>query len=90
MDWGRKAGFSGVGADVGRRHDRQAVRGIDPQTKEPQSNGARKVIVGVALPLAGFGFAVLSIGGALRNPETVFRFLHKPGAKPGATVAPAA
>jgi hypothetical protein len=48
------------------------------------------LIVGVALLLAGFGFAILSIGGALRNPETILRFLHKPGAKPGATVAPAA
>jgi hypothetical protein len=48
------------------------------------------IIVGVALLLAGFGFAILSIGGALRNPETILRFLHKPGAKPGATVAPAA
>ena len=48
------------------------------------------IIVGVALLLAGFGFAILSIGGALRNPETVLGFLHKPGAKPGATVAPVA
>ena len=29
------------------------------------------IIVGVALLLAGFGFAILAIGGALRNPETV-------------------
>jgi multisubunit Na+/H+ antiporter MnhC subunit len=48
------------------------------------------IIVGVALLLAGLGFAILSIGGALRNPETVRGFLHKPGAKPGATVTPAA
>jgi hypothetical protein len=48
------------------------------------------IIVGIALLLSGFGFAILAIGGALRNPETVLGFLHKPGAKPGAKVAPAA
>ena len=48
------------------------------------------IIVGVALLLAGFGFAILSIGGALRNPETVLSFFHKPGAKPVAKVAPVA
>ena len=30
------------------------------------------VVVGVALLLSGVGFAILSIGGALRNPEGVF------------------
>ena len=30
------------------------------------------VVVGVALLLSGFGFAILAIGGALRNPEGVF------------------
>ena len=88
---------------------------IDPQTKQPQSNGARNIwvtetalatalnstymasqlslfaiIVGIALLLAGFGFAILAIGGALRNPETVLGFFHKPGAKPVAKVAPVA
>jgi hypothetical protein len=48
------------------------------------------IIVGIALLLSGFGFAILAIGGALRNPETVLGFLHKPGATPGAKVAPAA
>jgi hypothetical protein len=35
------------------------------------------IIVGVALLLAGIGFGILAIGGALRNPETAFGFLHK-------------
>jgi len=36
------------------------------------------IVVGIALLLAGFGFAILAIGGALRNPETAVRFLRKP------------
>jgi hypothetical protein len=35
------------------------------------------IVVGIALLLAGFGFAILAIGGALRNPETALSFLHK-------------
>lgn len=35
------------------------------------------IVVGVALLLSGFGFGILAIGGALRNPETAFTFLHK-------------
>jgi hypothetical protein len=35
------------------------------------------IIVGVALLLAGIGFGILAIGGALRNPETALGFLHK-------------
>jgi hypothetical protein len=35
------------------------------------------IIIGIALVLAGFGFAILAIGGALRNPDTAFSFLHK-------------
>ena len=35
------------------------------------------IVVGIALLLAGIGFAILAIGGALRNPETAFKFLHK-------------
>ena len=27
------------------------------------------IVVGVALLLSGFGFAILALGGALRNPE---------------------
>jgi hypothetical protein len=40
------------------------------------------IVVGVALLLSGFGFAILAIGGALRNPQTVFTFLHKPEGVP--------
>jgi hypothetical protein len=45
------------------------------------------VVVGVALLLSGIGFAILAVGGALRNPETALTwFAHKPGsAKPLAT-----
>jgi hypothetical protein len=34
------------------------------------------IVVGVALLLSGFGFAILAIGGALRNPDTAFAFLR--------------
>jgi hypothetical protein len=44
------------------------------------------IVVGIALLLSGVGFAVLSIGGALRNPETALRLsLHR---EHGATPAP--
>src|SRR5207237_10205911 len=32
------------------------------------------IVVGIALLLSGIGFGLLAIGGALRNPETVFKF----------------
>jgi hypothetical protein len=35
------------------------------------------IVVGVALLLAGFGFAILAVGGALRHPETSLIFLGK-------------
>jgi hypothetical protein len=35
------------------------------------------IVVGVALLLSGIGFAVLAIGGALRNPESVLKFGRK-------------
>lgn len=36
------------------------------------------VVVGVALLLAGFGFGILAVGGALRNPDTALGwFAHK-------------
>jgi hypothetical protein len=35
------------------------------------------IIIGVALLLAGVGFGILALGGALRNPDTAFGFLHK-------------
>jgi hypothetical protein len=47
------------------------------------------VVVGVALLLAGIGFAVLSIFGALRNPDTALSFARRQ--KPSATrIAPTA
>jgi hypothetical protein len=48
------------------------------------------IVVGIALLLSGIGFAVLAIGGALRNPETVLAFLTKRGAKAQGRTATAA
>jgi hypothetical protein len=39
------------------------------------------IVVGIALLLSGFGFAILAIGGALRNPQTAIAFLRRPTAK---------
>jgi len=39
------------------------------------------IVVGIALLLTGFGFAILAIGGALRNPETVLGFVHRSSSK---------
>ena len=42
------------------------------------------IVVGVALLLSGFGFAILAIGGALRNPENSLNFVlgkNKPKAR---------
>ena len=36
------------------------------------------VVVGIALLLSGIGFAILAIGGALRNPDSVLRSGRKP------------
>ena len=38
------------------------------------------IVIGIALLLTGLGFAVLVMGGAVNNPDTVLRFLrsHKP------------
>jgi Tfp pilus assembly major pilin PilA len=47
------------------------------------------LVVGVALLLSGIGFAILAIGGALRNPETAFKFLLAKKAG-GAAPAPTA
>jgi hypothetical protein len=47
------------------------------------------IVVGVALLLAGIGFAILAIGGALRNPDTVLTFFAKRNAKQsGASAIP--
>ena len=45
------------------------------------------IVVGIALLLSGFGFAILAIGGALRNPETAIAFLRRPHKAPAVPVA---
>jgi hypothetical protein len=45
------------------------------------------IVVGIALLLAGIGFAVLTIAGALRNPETALAFVHGRRARGTATPA---
>jgi len=46
------------------------------------------VVVGIALLLSGFGFAILAIGGALRNPQTALTFLRRsPRKAPAVPVA---
>jgi len=47
------------------------------------------IVVGIALLLSGFGFAILAVGGALRNPDTALRFFPRPrhGVSPSATGA---
>jgi hypothetical protein len=39
------------------------------------------IVVGIALLLSGFGFAILAIGGALRNPQTALTLLRRSSAK---------
>ena len=48
------------------------------------------MVVGVALLLSGIGFGILAIGGALRNPETAFKFLVAKKKEGGAAPAPTA
>jgi hypothetical protein len=44
--------------------------------------GLFAIVVGIALLLSGIGFAILAIGGALRNPETaLILFARKPKAQ---------
>jgi F0F1-type ATP synthase membrane subunit c/vacuolar-type H+-ATPase subunit K len=40
------------------------------------------LVVGVALLIAGFGFGILAVGGALRNPDTALTFARKRVHKP--------
>jgi hypothetical protein len=42
------------------------------------------IAMGVALLLAGIGFGILALGGALRSPESAFGFLRRRAAKSGA------
>lgn len=46
------------------------------------------IVVGIALLLAGLGFGVLTIAGALRNPETGLRFLRSREHRGGHTATP--
>ena len=46
------------------------------------------VVVGIALLLAGFGFVILAVGGALESPKTAFKFLER-GEKTGGVAAKA-
>ncbi len=48
------------------------------------------VVVGIALLLAGLGFAILSIGGALRNPDSALKSIKKSAPSGGTSPAPAA
>src|ERR687886_112989 len=64
---------------------------LDPKTKQPVENGRRNVWVtetalstalntsymAERISLFGIGFAILAVGGALRNPETALGFLPK-------------
>jgi F0F1-type ATP synthase membrane subunit c/vacuolar-type H+-ATPase subunit K len=43
------------------------------------------IVVGVALLLSGVGFGVLTIGGALRNPDSAFEFARKRATKTSKT-----
>src|SRR5271166_6306332 len=49
------------------------------------------IVVGIALLLSGLGFGILAIGGALRNPDTAFKFLRprEDAEMRGATPTPA-
>jgi len=48
------------------------------------------IVVGIALLLAGIGFGVLAVGGALRNPETALGFLQRPASTRKAPAVPVA
>jgi len=48
------------------------------------------IVVGVALLLSGFGFAILAIAGALRNPETALGFAREWSHKGNPKVLPTA
>jgi hypothetical protein len=37
------------------------------------------IVVGIALLLSGLGFAIIAIGGGLRNPDSVLKFLQRRG-----------
>jgi hypothetical protein len=45
------------------------------------------IVVGIALLLSGFGFGILAIGGALRNPQTALSFVRRSRKTPAVPVA---
>lgn len=47
------------------------------------------IVVGIALLLSGIGFAILAVGGALRNPDSVLRFMRPAAGAGGRGPAPA-
>jgi hypothetical protein len=46
------------------------------------------LVIGIALLLAGIGFEILALGGALESPKTAFAFMQR-GEKPGGVAAKA-
>jgi hypothetical protein len=48
------------------------------------------IVVGIALLLSGFGFGILAIGGALRNPQTALTFLRRSARNRKAPAVPVA
>ena len=48
------------------------------------------IVVGIALLLAGIGFGILAIGGALRNPDAALVFAASGRSRPAAQVVPTA
>lgn len=48
------------------------------------------IVVGIAFFLAGIGFAILAVGGALRNPTTAVPFIRKPEKASGVETLPTA
>jgi F0F1-type ATP synthase membrane subunit c/vacuolar-type H+-ATPase subunit K len=46
------------------------------------------LVVGIALLLSGIGFAILAIGGALRNPQTALTWFARSGSKHGVKPVP--
>ena len=49
------------------------------------------IVVGIALLLSGIGFAVLAVGGTLRNPDPAFKLFGRKSPKTaGATPVPTA
>ncbi len=48
------------------------------------------IVVGIALLLSGLGFAILAVGGALRNPDSVLRLARNRSSAGGESASPTA